>query len=115
VTQVAPEAILVSRVAGAALLAIGVACWLARGDPGSPAALGLLIGVLIYDAAAAGLLLYAATAMNMVGVVLWPAVVVHAVLAAWCILCLWAGPRGAGREAQAPAEAQAPRESRGSD
>jgi hypothetical protein len=97
VTQAAPEALFVSRVAGAALLAIAVACWLARGDRGSSAGLGLLIGVLLYDAAAAGLLAYAGTALNMAGAVLWPAVAVHAVLAAWCVACLWAGPQSALR------------------
>ena len=95
VTRAAPESLFVSRVAGAALLAIGVACWLARGDRGGPAGLGLLIGVLIYDVAAAGLLAYAGTALNMAGAVLWPAVAVHAVMAAWCVACLSAGPRSA--------------------
>src|SRR5262249_23386925 len=90
----AAEALFVGRVAGAALLAIGVACWLARNDDGRPAQLGLLTGVLIYDAAAAALLAYAGLALSMVGIALWPAVVLHAALAVWCIVCLWVKPGG---------------------
>ena len=106
-TQAAPEVLLVGRVAGAALLALGVASWLARGDRDSPAAFGLLTGVLIYDVAAAGILLYAGTALNTSGVAPWPAVAIHAVLAVWCVLCLWGGPRGAGRDAQGGKEKSA--------
>jgi len=88
IDQALPETIFVARLAGAALLAIGVACWLARYDPGRSAPLGLLTGVLIYDVSAATLLAYAALVLSMVGLVLWPAVVLHAVLGIWCIVCL---------------------------
>ncbi len=76
--------VVISRIAGAALLAIGVACWLARNDPGRPAQLGLLTGVLIYDTAAAVLLAYAGLFLDMAGIALWPVVVFHAALAFWC-------------------------------
>jgi hypothetical protein len=89
----APEALLVGRVTGAALLAIGVACWLGRGDKESPAQFGLLTGVLIYDGAAAALLGYAGLVLTMVGIALWPAVVLHTALAVWCVVCLWDKPR----------------------
>jgi hypothetical protein len=78
----------VTRLAGAALLAIGIACWLARNDHGRAAQIGLLAGVLIYDVAAAALLAYAGLVLHMVGLALWPAVVLHAALAFWCIVCL---------------------------
>jgi hypothetical protein len=81
-----PAALLVARVAGAALLAIGVACWLGRSDDRSPAQQGLLLGALIYDTAAAALLTYAAF-LNMAGLALWPAVVLHVGLAVWAIAC----------------------------
>ena len=58
----APETLVVSRVAGAALLAIGVASWLARRDTRSRAQLGLLTGILIYNAAVAAIL--AVSALN---------------------------------------------------
>jgi hypothetical protein len=89
VQQAPPETGLVARVAGAALLAIGVACWLARNDHGHAAWLGLLTGVLIYDVAAAALLTYAGLVLSMVGPVLWPAVVLHAALSVWCIVIAW--------------------------
>jgi len=75
-------------VAGAALLAIGVASWMARADTLTPAQSGLLTGLLIYDATAAILLVFAGTVLKMIGVMLWPAVALHAVLAAWCLSCL---------------------------
>jgi hypothetical protein len=94
VSPAAPETIIVGRVGGAALLAIGVACWLARNDHGSPAQWGLLAGVLIYDAAAAALLAYAGLGLGLVGLALWPAVVFHTALAVWCVACLQDTPRG---------------------
>jgi hypothetical protein len=88
VPEGAPEAIFVARVAGAALLALGVACWLGRRDGRNPSQHGLLIGMFLYDVAAAALLAYAASFLNMAGLALWPAVVLHTGLALWCIACL---------------------------
>jgi len=88
VEKAAPETMFVARLTGAALLAIGVACWLGRNDHGRPAQLGLLTALLIYDAAAAALLAYARLALSLAGLALWPAVVLHAALAAWCADCL---------------------------
>ena len=87
--DIAGAGVVMSRVAGAALLAIGVSCWLARNDPGRPTQVGLLTGVLIYDIAAAALLAYAGLFLNMAGIALWPAIVLHAALAFWCVVCLW--------------------------
>jgi len=93
--QPAPEALLLARVTGAALLAIGVACWVGRAESRGPAWLGLLVGVLIYDVLAAGLLLYAGLASSFAGIALWPAVVVHLALAGWGVVCLPGKPGGA--------------------
>jgi hypothetical protein len=88
-TWAAPEALLVGRVAGAALLSIGIASWLARNDQRTAAQLGLLAGILCYDVVAAVLLGVAGLALNMAGLALWPAVGLHASLAAWCVVdCL---------------------------
>jgi hypothetical protein len=82
------DAIFVGRLAGAALLAIGVASWMARIDTRTPAQLGLLTGILLYNAAASVFLAYAGAVLKMVGVLLWPAVAIHAILAVWCFRCL---------------------------
>ena len=63
-------AIPVARVLGIALIALGVACW-----PG-PA----LLGMLTYGALVTAYLLYLAFGGEWVGFLLWPAVVLHAVL-----------------------------------
>jgi hypothetical protein len=84
----AEETLVVSRIAGAALLAIGVTSALTRDDTRSPTQRGVLIGILLYDVLVALLLVYSALAVQLAGPVLWPAVVLHTVLTIWCILCL---------------------------
>ena len=79
---------LVGRIAGAALLAIGVASWIARADALTHAHLGLLTGIFVYDALASILLAFAGAVLQMIGPLLWPAVALHAVLAIWCLGCL---------------------------
>ncbi len=61
----------VGRVLGIALLALGVCCW-----PGSTA----LCGMLTYSALATLYLLYLAIRGEWVGPLLWPVVVIHALL-----------------------------------
>ena len=65
-------AIPVARVAGIALIALGVACW-----PGPP-----LVGMLTYSAAVTLYLAYVGFAGGLTGILLWPAVVLHAILTA---------------------------------
>jgi hypothetical protein len=57
----------------------------------------LLTSVLIYDVAAAVILAYTGLFVNIVGIALWPAVVLHAALAIWCVACLWAITSRPGR------------------
>ena len=63
-------AIPVARVAGIALIALGIACW-----PGPP-----LVGMLTYSAAVTLYLAYIGLAGGLTGILLWPAVVVHAIM-----------------------------------
>ena len=65
-------AVTVARVAGIALIGLGVACW-----PGTP-----LLGMLIYSAAVTLYLAYLGIAGGLTGLLLWPAVVLHAILTA---------------------------------
>jgi len=68
--ELAGVAIPVARVAGIALIALGIACW-----PGPP-----LVGMLIYSAAVTVYLAYLGFAGGFAGAFLWPAVALHAVL-----------------------------------
>jgi hypothetical protein len=82
-----PELLVCARVAGAALVSLGVACWLER-DRRTPPPRGLLTGVLLYDVLAALVLAYAGWFVGLAGMALWPAVAIHTLLAVWGARCL---------------------------
>ena len=79
-------AVTVARVTGIALIALGIACW-----PGTP-----LIGMLAYSAAVTLYLAYVGLVGVFTGILLWPAVVGHAILTA---LLTWALARGRATKA----------------
>jgi hypothetical protein len=97
-----PEAVLLGRIAGAALLAIGMMCWLARSDRGSPAGAALLRGLVVYNAGACAVLVLAGVASSTVGVALWPFVGFHAVMTLWCVLRLRASLASRGTSGNTP-------------
>jgi hypothetical protein len=70
--QLTGVAIPVARVAGIALIGLGIACW-----PGPP-----LVGMLTYGALVTVFLAYLGFAGGLTGVLLWPAVVLHLILTA---------------------------------
>lgn len=77
-----PEALVVGRIFGTSLLAIGVVCWFAPDDVRSQNGLGW--GILTYNVGACTVLALSGWMMRMSGILLWPAVVLHAVMAIWC-------------------------------
>lgn len=84
----AAPGIVVGRMAGVALITLGIACWLARNDSQSRAATGLIVALLFYDAAVVVILLTARLVMQLSGIGLWPAAMVHSGLGIWSLFCL---------------------------
>ncbi len=81
--RIADAGVVMSRVAGIALIAFGVACW-----PISGAAQALW-GMLTYSALVTLYLAYLGIEGQRVGMLLWPTVALHALLTfllarAWC-------------------------------
>ena len=82
-------AVAIGRLAGAALVSLGSACWGARHDGGSAASRGLVSGLLIYNAAVVALVI--SGSFGSLGPPLWAVVVVHGAMAIWCLLLLRVG------------------------
>jgi predicted membrane-bound spermidine synthase len=75
--DVAGTGIAVARVAGAALLSLGLVCWMSRKESGKAAALPAM---LTYNLLVTAYLTHLGIGGELVGVLLWPAIAVHAVL-----------------------------------
>jgi hypothetical protein len=92
--DVAGTGIPLGRCFGIALLALGMACW-----PGRESSAGTRPArraMLAYNALIAAFLAWLGIAAHMTGVMLWPAVVLHAVVAA---LLVWARHEAPASEA----------------
>jgi hypothetical protein len=77
-------AIVISRVAGIALIALAIACWPDTASPGSSKP---YVGMLTYNALVALVLAQVGLAGATGGILLWPVALFHLVLA---ILLTWA-------------------------
>ena len=69
--EICGAAVVVSRVAGTSLIALGLACWPSRANDRA------LAGILTYSLVVAVYLMYLGIDDKWVGILLWPAVVVH--------------------------------------
>ena len=85
--------LLVARIAGAALLAIGVSCYLEGRRPAAAPLTGLVGGLLVYNAVVFALLVYAALIDGLSGIGTWPAGALHLAMAIWCTRMLSAQQR----------------------
>ena len=80
--------LLLGRVAGSAILSLGVACWLAQKDNRSGAVKALATAMLLYNFIAAALFAYTGLNEKLSGLALWAVVGVHFFMAVWCIKVL---------------------------
>src|SRR4051812_40186910 len=80
-----PGAILIGRLAGAALITIAIACWLSRSDTQSSVMAKVMLGYNIFTVT---LLFYSVLVERISGPGLWPAVLIHFGLLIWCLSSL---------------------------
>lgn len=78
----------VGRVAGAALLALALICSRASNEERNRATSSIVAGMLLYNAVTVLVLADAGLILHLSGIALWPAVVLHAAMAVWCLVCL---------------------------
>jgi hypothetical protein len=83
-----PVAITVARIAGVAIAALGITCFLASFDWQSNAAIGLVMAMMIYNAGVLIILLYAGIVLGLFCAGLCLVVLVHAVMTVWSIISL---------------------------
>ena len=86
-----------ARIAGAALVALAIACWQARNGERGSQAIGVIEAMSFYNFAAALVLVYAGIHLELRSALLWPAIVLHLGLGAWCVLNLWFSRRKISR------------------
>jgi hypothetical protein len=90
-----PPSMALVRVVGAILLALGVACWFAGSDVQKPCARRVAIVMTVYNPGAMAVLVAIGMSAPKVGLLLWPAVALHAAMGVWCIVCLMKKPSNA--------------------
>ena len=83
------DGLMIARIAGVALFALGIACWWARTDAGGAALAGTLNAITIYNGGGGLLLLVSATTGRTGGVVTLLAGALHLGLAAAFVIARW--------------------------
>jgi hypothetical protein len=89
-SPVTNTAVAIGRLAGAALLSLGTACWWARADAGSGASRALVVGMSVYNAAVIAVVLTGSFG-SPGRPILMVVTLVHGAMAAWCVSLLWSG------------------------
>jgi hypothetical protein len=85
--------VVLARLFGAGVFALGLACLKARDDVWSPAGLAVSIGITSYNVLAAVVLLWTAAGSGLGGLLLWGAGIGHATLGALFVSALVASRR----------------------
>ena len=85
--EITGVAIPVGRMAGFGLLSLGIACWPGR-DAARTRHVAALRAMLFYNTLTALLMIWLGIGGEFSGPLLWPAAVLHAVFAAWCVIVL---------------------------
>jgi len=80
--------LVVARVAGMALIAIGLVCWLESVTKRAGQPTALLLGLLAYNGGVPLLLLHSYIFNDLSGIGLWPAVGLHLAFSAWIAACI---------------------------
>jgi hypothetical protein len=97
-------AVAIARLAGAALISLGAACWWARHDEVSTTSRGLVNSLLIYNAAIVALVL--AGSLGARSPLLWALAILHGAMGIWCVMSLGRWPtRAAAGISSATADA----------
>lgn len=80
-----PAALVVSRVAGTALLSLGIISWMVASEGRSKPGKSLVTGLAIYNTLIMMVMVYTITLQDFTSAGLWIVILLHALLAGWCI------------------------------
>ena len=81
-----PPGLVAGRIAGAALVALAIACWTARNGEREGPAKGVVAAMLFYNFATVAVLVYAGIPLGLRGPLLWPTIVLHLALGLWSLV-----------------------------
>ena len=88
----APPSMTLVRMIGAVLIALGIACWFASRSTRQQTTRGMVSVMAVYNPCAAIALGVVGMRVLSAGILLWPAVALHAAMGVWCIVCLKKNP-----------------------
>jgi hypothetical protein len=86
-------AVVLARLVGAAVFALGLTCLRARDDVRSPAGPAVSVGITCYNVLTTTVIVWAAAALGLGGLLLWTAGIGHAVLGVLFVSALVASGR----------------------
>jgi hypothetical protein len=84
-----PAGLVAGRIAGTALVALAIACWQTKDCERGSTSTGVVEAMLFYNFAVTVVLAYAGIRLELRSGLLWPTIVLHLGLGAWCLLSLW--------------------------